>query len=1064
MVAFRIPILIFCFSWTFILSDVFSARAWSQSSALAWLEEADLSDIKFVDQQRGFAVGEHGLILATDDGGATWREIKTTVDCRLESVEFIDDQIGWAVGGYYAPHTHRSIAVMLKTVDGGKTWIENRQASLPKLYQVQFIDRQKGWAIGDANENYPSGIFYTDDGGRSWSSSATAQLASWRAAALSTKNSLIAIDQNGKLQQTSLLAREPRILIQSPIHFRQVMQANAELAWAVGEQGWIARSLDGGNTWQTSQNELAGSLQQSDLTAIHAQGNSCWIAANDGARIVVTHDAGKSWSVQETGQSLPIGRLFFLDEQTGWAIASLGTILKTSDGGLHWQVQRGQGRRTTMLAFFPAAESLPLEVFSQIAAGEGRYSALQIVRFADDFDTSQSAHRFDRMRQAAVRLSTSAVDSMMIGPPLDSTESDNMRLQQRLATLIRSWRPSVVLMGEFNKSAAGSRFTQQLAAAIELAAQPTVDPLTGKRLPTWQVAKVLQLSGQNHWLDHSLSSGQYLPRLAKTAEDHAMISHQLIAEKFVLPPEKYGFQSWQTQSNQSTNSGALLTGIPAEPGTNARMLQPVAAGNLDSLRFLTRKQQHLADLMRYPVTSRSELYAWQKQLGNLIAGLTSETAGNTLFQLAMQYNQAGQADLADQSLRLLLNNYADHELAEPAFVWLEQYHASGEVRYAASRNQRERDAILAALLPQDSKILSGIGSYPQPVLKESSDQMAERIASESDDAVSNDPDSDLPESKDLANSVRPADYQEDAPDASQTIDPRMRQRAEVMQVDYETLPFAAVDHGADARRIGDIISQRNGALYQLPQIQFPLAAISRNAAGSSEKARSIQQLKSFDVAGSSFQEFARMEDAMNNQAGVDRYSLTTVTRITQPPLLDGILDEVTWQTIASSRLPIQWQTQVKGDQPHELQSMVMITHDQNFIYLGMRFQKSPSLTYAADSRLRRRDPNLENFDRVRIEIDIDRDYVSFYELELDQRGWVRESRMGDPSWNPKWFVAAKQDDQFWTVEAALPLHELAGQLPSETDAWFLRLRRIPAQLLLEKPTKALRKGLLRFEN
>ena len=48
---------------------------------------------------------------------------------------------------------------------------------------------------------------------------------------------------------------------------------------------------------------------------------------------------------------------------------------------------------------------------------------------------------------------------------------------------------------------------------------------------------------------------------------------------------------------------------------------------------------------------------------------------------------------------------------------------------------------------------------------------------------------------------------------------------------------------------------------------------------------------------------------------------------------------------------------------------------------------------------------LRAHDRVSILIDLDRDYQTYYQLQIDQRGALAEDCWGDRTWNPKWFVA-----------------------------------------------------------
>ena len=71
-------------------------------------EDAQLNDVFFWDSDQGWAVGDRGVILHTEDGGRHWETQRVSWSCRFESVHFIDSQHGWAVGGWVHPYTHRT--------------------------------------------------------------------------------------------------------------------------------------------------------------------------------------------------------------------------------------------------------------------------------------------------------------------------------------------------------------------------------------------------------------------------------------------------------------------------------------------------------------------------------------------------------------------------------------------------------------------------------------------------------------------------------------------------------------------------------------------------------------------------------------------------------------------------------------------------------------------------------------------------------------------------------------------------------------------------------------------
>lgn len=91
-------------------------------------------------RQRLVAVGDHGVIVLSDDG-ATWRQAHSVpVDGLLTALSFVDERQGWAVG-------HGG--VVLHTEDGGETWallppLEDR----PVLLSVWFENARHGVVVG----------------------------------------------------------------------------------------------------------------------------------------------------------------------------------------------------------------------------------------------------------------------------------------------------------------------------------------------------------------------------------------------------------------------------------------------------------------------------------------------------------------------------------------------------------------------------------------------------------------------------------------------------------------------------------------------------------------------------------------------------------------------------------------------------------------------------------------------------------------------------------------------------------------------------------------------------
>jgi hypothetical protein len=165
----------------------------------------------------------------------------------------------------------------------------------------------------------------------------------------------------------------------------------------------------------------------------------------------------------------------------------------------------------------------------------------------------------------------------------------------------------------------------------------------------------------------------------------------------------------------------------------------------------------------------------------------------------------------------------------------------------------------------------------------------------------------------------------------------------------------------------------------------------------------------------------------------------------QPPQLDGILDEPLWQ----NSTPLNPHSEIQNPK-----SEIFLAYDDEYCYLAARCQKIPGADYSPDDRPRTYDADLSGQDQVRLWLDVDRDYATWFQLAIDHRGWTGDRCWLDDSWNPKWFVAAGSDEGSWTAEAAIPWSELVAQPPRTGDVWVCGAERIPPTGRTDMPTDA----------
>jgi photosystem II stability/assembly factor-like uncharacterized protein len=95
--------------------------------------------VSFVEERRGWAVGERGLVLATTNGGRSWFRQESNVDVDLLDVKFIDAGEGRAVGAG---------GTILHTTDGGAHWRLEPSGTRHPLERLSIASRARAWAVG----------------------------------------------------------------------------------------------------------------------------------------------------------------------------------------------------------------------------------------------------------------------------------------------------------------------------------------------------------------------------------------------------------------------------------------------------------------------------------------------------------------------------------------------------------------------------------------------------------------------------------------------------------------------------------------------------------------------------------------------------------------------------------------------------------------------------------------------------------------------------------------------------------------------------------------------------
>ena len=239
-----------------------------------------VKSIAFSDTLHGYAVGEAGTLIKTDDGGISWSSITSPVASDFNEVIYTNPQTLFAVGGNRNSDTSQ---VILKCNNVANTWsvVLNRPGKW--LKSIYFTDSLHGIAVGDS-----AVILKTVNGGNLWTPVVSPVQRDFNAVAF--VNSTTGFIVGGQEANDSLRTILKTIdggntwnVIKDEINawLRDLAFVNQDTGFAVGPLATVLKTSDGGLNWNPE--ILNGSLGNESFNAIKFNGpNFGIVAGKDG--------------------------------------------------------------------------------------------------------------------------------------------------------------------------------------------------------------------------------------------------------------------------------------------------------------------------------------------------------------------------------------------------------------------------------------------------------------------------------------------------------------------------------------------------------------------------------------------------------------------------------------------------------------------------------------------------------------------------------------------------------------------------------------------------------------
>ncbi|HUG20938.1 WD40/YVTN/BNR-like repeat-containing protein [Piscinibacter sp.] len=283
--------------------------------------------------ERIVAVGERGIIVHSDDRGASWTQADVPLSATLTAVHFPTPEKGWAVG-----HD----GVVLHTSDGGITWRKQLDGNRTNAMALEAATEkeQAVRAAGDPDALTRAELALDDARAASKFGPSRPLLSVW----FKNETEGFAAGSYGLLLRTTNGGADwalwsDRIHNPDGFHFNAITATPAGTLLIAGEAGHVHRSLDGGITWQSLPTGYKGQLYGA-LGVRNASGGEDLLAFGFGGNLFRLPAGAKDWAPVPSGTAKNLtGGLLHHGEPV--LIAQDGQLLLGSDHGRRFKPVAG---------------------------------------------------------------------------------------------------------------------------------------------------------------------------------------------------------------------------------------------------------------------------------------------------------------------------------------------------------------------------------------------------------------------------------------------------------------------------------------------------------------------------------------------------------------------------------------------------------------------------------------------------------------------------------------------------------------------------------------------------
>jgi photosystem II stability/assembly factor-like uncharacterized protein len=294
------------------------------------LPRRNIQSVFFNDSLNGWAVGNYLPLFKTTDGGDTWIKDSSIVTVNGENhqeISFVDSLNGWIMNTYD----------FYKTTNGGTTWEEiiidsvNDGQQLGGLYHIelQVYDNQYLWL------STSWGVYSSSDSGNTWSMIFD-EIIFDGIYFLDLVNGYATKSRKYYKTTDAGLSWHDQTFFITEKDLNGVDFIDEQTGWAVGYDGTILHTTNGGEVWQPQTSGSNNHLYDVKFW----NGNLGYIVADNGGFLYTTN-GGVNWTEKIVREDYRFEEMSFVNPTTGWMVGwnwdYEGIVLQTTNGGTSWE-------------------------------------------------------------------------------------------------------------------------------------------------------------------------------------------------------------------------------------------------------------------------------------------------------------------------------------------------------------------------------------------------------------------------------------------------------------------------------------------------------------------------------------------------------------------------------------------------------------------------------------------------------------------------------------------------------------------------------------------------------